>query len=120
MSTKNADYEANPGLSLIDKKRFENAVENCMATLGKSAFVRSNARSAPLADALMYALEVLSKSDRGKPKIQKAVQEAKERLLKDRVFIETLSQGTNGKAKIEQRLDLARSAIETAVKVASR
>jgi hypothetical protein len=120
MSTRNADYAANNKLKAVDKQRFENAVENCLATLGKSAFVRGEkSRSAPLADALMYALEPLRKNQRENPRIQKSIKDARAKLLKNPEFRETLAQGTNGKAKIEQRLELARSAIQEAVKAAT-
>jgi hypothetical protein len=119
MSTRNAEYEADPKLAAADKQLFESAVDGCIATLGKTAFVRNGTlRSAPLADALMYALAPLSKTQRDDAKIQKAVQQARAQLLSDPSFLETLAQGTNGKAKIEQRLELAHAAVQKALATA--
>jgi hypothetical protein len=119
MSTRNAEYEADPKLEDVDRRRFDSAVEGCLVALGKTAFVRGNARSAPLADALMYALEPVTRSQRDDASVQKAIQQARRVLLADATFQETLSQGTNGKAKVELRLDLAREAVRKVLPGAS-
>lgn len=115
MAARNAAHELNPALRDSDRVRFENTVENCLATLGKTAFVTDTQRSPPLADALMYALEPLTKAQREDAQVQAAMLQTKRALLADEQFADALRQGTNGKAKIELRLALAREAVRSAL-----
>lgn len=111
MEARNAEYEANPSLKATDKARFETASENCLTVFGAEAFVTNSKRSAPLADALMYAVEPLARARRDDPEVRAALVGVRASLLANPRFVEALGQGTNGRAKIEQRLGLARTAV---------
>jgi hypothetical protein len=115
MASRNAAYADHPELRAQDKASFDRAAENCVAMLGPHAFERGGARSAPLADALMYALEPFDASVRSSPEARQAVGVARGALLSSGEFTECLGQGTNGKAKIEKRLEMARSAMADAI-----
>jgi hypothetical protein len=115
MAMRNDDYLRDDGLERLDRDSFDRATGNCFEMLGKDAFERDGPTSAPLADALMYALEPYDNGVRTDPKVVQAVREARWTLLETPEFVECLGQGTNGKAKIEKRLDLARDAMAAAI-----
>lgn len=119
MAKRNEDYLREPGLVETDRRSFERATVNCVEMLGKNAFERDGSRSAPLADALMYALEPYEEDVRTNQDAIQAVQASRRELLKTQEFLECLGQGTNGKAKIEKRLELARDAMATSIKNAT-
>jgi hypothetical protein len=117
MSSRNEEYAKDKALAEVDREKFKRSVFNCFTLLGESAFVISAAaRSAPLGDALMYALSTLTREDARDKKTADKVRAAVERLKSEAKFKATMDQGTNGRAKIEQRLASARTAVEQAVR----
>lgn len=116
MSKRNEQYDADESLFRKDKATFERAIANCYNFLGENAFVRPNgSRSAPLGDALMYALmdvdPAIASSEQAKDAVRASVQNLKE----DVTFLRTMDQGTNGRAKIDQRLRMAHHAVKSAL-----
>ncbi len=116
MAERNEEYRKRPQLEEEDRSRFERAIQNCYGMLGKEAFVGpKGSLSAPLGDALMYGLMELTPTQRKDSGLAEAVKKVRDGLLRDKTFLETMDQGTNGRAKIEKRLGMARKAVEKAV-----
>lgn len=115
MAMRNDEYRGDASLEDLDRDRFDRATKNCFEMLGKNAFERDGSPSAPLADALMYALEPYEAGVRTDPSAIQAVREARSTLLETPEFVECLGQGTNGKAKIEKRLELARNLVAASI-----
>lgn len=118
MKRQNDLLEKDSSLADAELTRFGKAATNCLEFLGEKAFqpADKNKRSAPLADALMYALadlDVNTVDAQSKVSVQAAVRDLQ---TTNKGFKEAMASGTNGKAKIETRLREARAAVVAAVK----
>jgi hypothetical protein len=116
LDTRNEEYLANPAFEQEDREIFIRATENCWAVYGSAAFRKDpqSAKSAPLADALMVALSG-HPADIVKAKAA-AIRTAIQQLLDNNEdFKKAFGTGTNGKGAIRMRIELAQSAVETAL-----
>ena len=120
MSTRNTEYHSDPTLKPADTDLFVRAVTNCWTVFGEDAFRKPTGqgfhptKSAPLSDAVMIALSEISASDAG----QKA-ESIRTAILglcqNDEDFKKAIGTGTNGKGAIKTRIELAKSAVQTAI-----
>jgi hypothetical protein len=114
MDRRNSDYKQHPELESTDSSHFIRAVGNCWRVFGEAAFKRpsSGLKSAPLADALMFALcevEPLRITDDIANKIIVAITKL---CVENVAFQKSISYGTNGKGAIETRLTAAKYLVD--------
>jgi uncharacterized protein with ParB-like and HNH nuclease domain len=119
MKEQNDLFEKDAALENKFLQSFTNAIDNCLRLFGENAFVPEgkDKKSAPFADALMYAVSEINLDKKYTPDIPSAVQKAIKNLQTGNPsFQDAMASGTNGKAKIVTRLDEARKAVTNALK----
>jgi hypothetical protein len=114
MDRRNKEYKQTPELESTDSILFLRTVGNCWRVFGDAAFKRpsSGVKSAPLADALMFALCGVEPS-RITDGIANQITVAVAKLYgENEVFQKSISYGTNGKGAIETRLTAAKHLVD--------
>lgn len=112
MSKRNSEYKEKPELKEYDRHLFETTINRTVEILGYDAFHRvtevgkkSEFPSAPLADAILYAISKLPEreyNDENKRKIRDLVDEL---CMKDKEFIKAITTGTNAKTSAQYRIE---------------
>jgi hypothetical protein len=111
MGVRNKAYETNPALKASDEAAFRRAIETCWKVFGAKAFQRGKGpKSAPLADAMMSSLSLLS-PERVEPQLAESLRTELQRLLSDPEFDKAISSGTNGKGAIRTRIEMAKALV---------
>ncbi|HCE6814537.1 TPA: DUF262 domain-containing protein [Pseudomonas aeruginosa] len=120
MYQKNKEYLADTAAFEADEAKFLLALDNCQTIFGLDCFKKPESeekfgrRSAPYADAVMYALSKHSRE----VTIEKR-SEIREALIslaiKNRTFRNSVSTGTNGESATRNRMELADAVVSSAI-----
>jgi len=117
MNTRNRAYKENPALREQDASLFTTAVNNVWTVFGNDAFRKpdesgelTSNKSAPLADAEMVSLAVLS-PDRATAHAADIKLGFVQLCTENETFKKAITAGTNGKGAISTRIELARSLV---------
>ncbi|MCP3167407.1 DUF262 domain-containing protein [Myxococcus qinghaiensis] len=122
MSEQNTAFRKDSSLQAREAAVFRQAITNCAKVFGDDAFKlkkdpsKKANRSAPYADAVMQAL-----ADRPTaaltPDVARRIRSAFEKLcMKNQEFRRAVEKGTNGETAINDRISLARAAVDEALK----
>lgn len=115
MKERNEAYAKDFSLAARDASLFERAVSNAFQVFGQDAFrkpIDDGRRSAPYADAILYALSYVDlevASDTILQRIKRALQDL---YRTDTAYQAAILTGTNGESAIHTRLSKARSAVQ--------
>jgi Protein of unknown function DUF262 len=127
MSKRNSEYTSDAKLMTQDKSLFERAVTNCHKALGPDAFRKPSAsgekksvKSAPLADALMYALASIATDQINDDATKRIRSSIRSLFNSDADFRKSIGTGTNGKGATRYRLEKASEVIARALKEKNR
>ena len=122
MAKRNKEYAQDPFLKSQDEMLFKRAITNSWNIFGLDAFRKpvkqadkKSVKSAPLADAIMYALsqyDTKEISDKAAQRIRDAI---KALFDKDMKFKQSIGTGTNGKGATTYRLDTAAKVVKQAL-----
>jgi hypothetical protein len=116
MDRRNKEYKQRPELEHSDSSLFLRAATNCWQVFGDAAFRRpSGAKSAPLADALMFALSGVEPTKITEDVANKIVVAISKLYTDNEAFQKSISYGTNGRGAIELRLTAAKYLIDQLV-----
>ena len=118
MEDRNKAYQSEPDLATTDAALFRKTMETTLAGLGSNALhrrlsdgARSPVPSAPLADAVLYAMSKFDGDVNDKAQ-RKALRKALDDLMKhDDMFAKAISAGTNDKRGTRYRMRAAHLAI---------
>jgi hypothetical protein len=114
MAERNAAYVADAPLAEQDAKLFRRAVSNALRVFGQDAFrkpVEDGRRSAPYADAILYALSYVD-LDASAPSVSQDIKKALRDLYSmDDAYRAAILTGTNGETAINTRLAKARRVV---------
>jgi hypothetical protein len=119
MKAKNEAYSNDAGLRATDEAIFRDTINTTYQLLADEAFMRPSTdgkprRSAPLADAVLYAMSYVD-AQKIKEGDSERIKQALNGLLSVEAFASAISSGTNGKGAIIERTTLARRAVAEAV-----
>jgi hypothetical protein len=115
LKLRNVEYKAKPELAAEDTALFHRAVENSWRVFGSEAFRKpaTERKSAPLADAVMAALSEVDPAAITDPKAEALRIGFHDLLTKDEAFQKAMGSGTNGKAAIKTRVEVAVALVQT-------
>lgn len=114
MSKRNKQYEETPDLERKDRELFTSTISRTLALLGPDAFhrtvgegVRSQIPSAPLADAVLYAISRLNREAGGDEEGARIRAIFDDLCLNDEVFRKSITLGTNATVATSYRIETA-------------
>lgn len=122
MSTQNAAFKKNVALQASAAATFRQAIANCVKVFGDDAFkLKKNPnkkanRSAPYADAVVQALADRSTAALTPDVIMRIRAAFEELRTQNQDFRNAVEKGTNGESAIRNRISLARTAVDNALK----
>ncbi|NMO15969.1 DUF262 domain-containing protein [Pyxidicoccus fallax] len=118
MDERNRAYKQNANLAALDQRRFEQAVENAFKVFGLDAFrkpgepgAKRGVKSAPLADAVMFALADVDPAQLTPPVALKLASALQGLFSGDPEFKKAIGTGTNGKGATQYRLEKTREVV---------
>lgn len=112
MAKRNAEYRADPSLAASDNELFRRTMSRTRSLLGDQAFHRIDASgsrsrfpSAPLADAILYAVSKATDAEFGAFNGAKVRQTIDDLIRTDEEFAKAISSGTNARVSTEYRIE---------------
>lgn len=122
MDARNKAYKVRPELAKADTALFERAIENTWKVFGVDAFRKpaepggkKGVKSAPLADAVLFAFADVEASKLTPTVIKKLSTDLQELFTNDIEFKKSIGTGTNGKGATQTRLEKTREVVQRAL-----
>lgn len=122
LDARNKAYKEKPELAKQDTALFERAIENAWKVFGEDAFRKPGdpgekkaVRSAPLADAVLFALAPVEPEKLTSTMIKKVASELTAFFSNDGDFKKSVGTGTNGKGATEYRLTRTRDVVKKVI-----